>query len=343
MTRWFEKNGPKGDVVVASRVRLARNRWDYAFSLKLNEADAKKMIADTLARIKKVDEFADYDCYDFDELNEFQKMAMKERHVISKFLTEQGQAAGLVSPDEEVSIMINEEDHIRIQAYAAGMDMNRAYERASHIDDVLGKVIEYAYHQQYGYLTTCPTNAGTGMRASYLLHLPALSGMGQVSSIIREVGRFGLSMKGAYGEGNACPGDIYTISNQITLGLSEKEIIDNLDNIVEQIIDQERTARQKYVSYKRISAQDTAYRSYGVLRFARKMSLKDAMVLLSEFRMGLFLDLLKSDEAKDFSVYQMMIGILPNNLQLMQGKELEGEDIEVERARFIRDNLPLIQ
>ena len=252
---------------------------------------------------------------------------------------EQKNAAGLVSPNEDISIMLNEEDHIRIQCFTAGMNMPLVYDKASQMDDLIGSSVDYAYHPKYGYLTTCPSSVGTGMRASYMLHLPALSGMGQLAGIMNEVGRFGLSMSSVFGEGSSSPGDIYRISNQTTLGLTEKELIDNLDNIVKQIIDQERMGRQQYIKQRRVTAEDAAYRSYGVLKYARKLSLKDALVLLSELRMGMFLGLFEENENNDFSIYQMMIGIQPYSLQLERGK-LSQEELEVARSEFVRENLP---
>ena len=339
MTRWFEENGPNGDVVISSRVRLARNITEYNFSLKLDEKSAERMIGDTLEKLKSIKELNNYTEFDFKNLNECQRHAMEERHAISRFLMEQKNAAGLVSPNEDISIMLNEEDHIRIQCFTAGMNMPLVYDKASQMDDLIGSSVDYAYHPKYGYLTTCPSSVGTGMRASYMLHLPALSGMGQLAGIMNEVGRFGLSMSSVFGEGSSSPGDIYRISNQTTLGLTEKELIDNLDNIVKQIIDQERMGRQQYIKQRRVTAEDAAYRSYGVLKYARKLSLKDALVLLSELRMGMFLGLFEENENNDFSIYQMMIGIQPYSLQLERGK-LSQEELEVARSEFVRENLP---
>ncbi|MDD6797148.1 MAG: hypothetical protein PUE71_02530 [Clostridia bacterium] len=339
MTRWFEENGPNGDVVISSRVRLARNITEYNFSLKLDEKSAERMIGDTLEKLKGIKELNNYTEFDFKNLNECQRHAMEERHAISRFLMEQKNAAGLVSPNEDISIMLNEEDHIRIQCFTAGMNMPLVYDKASQMDDLIGSSVDYAYHPKYGYLTTCPSSVGTGMRASYMLHLPALSGMGQLAGIMNEVGRFGLSMSSVFGEGSSSPGDIYRISNQTTLGLTEKELIDNLDNIVKQIIDQERMGRQQYIKQRRVTAEDAAYRSYGVLKYARKLSLKDALVLLSELRMGMFLGLFEENENNDFSIYQMMIGIQPYSLQLERGK-LSQEELEVARSEFVRENLP---
>lgn len=342
MLRWFEVNGKNSDVVISSRVRLARNLEGYNFSLKLEPEDARKMIDDSLEKIRGMKEFTDFSTYDFKDLDVYQKVAMKERHVISNFLLNQDMAAGLVSPDENMSIMINEEDHIRIQAYVSGMDMNKAYTMADKADDSIGKGLKYAYDEKYGYLTTCPSNVGTGMRASYMLHLPALAGSNRIAGIATEIGRFGLVLRGIYGEGSRSLGYIYQVSNQVTLGLSEREIIDNLNNITQQIITQERNLRKQYVTKKRTTALDGVYRSYGVLKYARKMSLKDGMVLLSELRLGLAENLIKVASDVDCSIYQLMIGIQPANLQMLSGHELSEEEIDVQRSEFIRDNLPLI-
>lgn len=344
MNRWFELNGEDSDVVISSRVRLARNLPDYNFSLKLNNKEAKKMIDESFSKINKIEHLKSYTSFDFIDLDQFQKIAMLERHVISPFLINQKVAAGFVSEDENISIMLNEEDHVRIQAFAPGSDMELAYKNADMIDDFLSNVIEYAYNSKYGYLTTCPSNVGTGMRASYMLHLPALSGTNKLSGIASEIGRFGLIIRGIYGEGTKGLGDIYQISNQITLGFSENEIIDNLSNIVYQIVQQERVARRQYISRKRITAEDVVYRSYGILKYSRKISLKDAMALLSELRLGIEQGILKlAEQDKDFSTYALMISIQPANLQLILERELTDEELELERARFIRENLPIIQ
>lgn len=343
MLRWFEENGRDSDVVISSRVRLARNTRDYNFSLKLTDSDARKMVDSLKTEIGKLDAVKDYSQYDFSGLDDYQKTAMKERHVISDFLLGQKVAAGFVSKEEDVSIMLNEEDHIRIQAYASGMNMDKAFQLADKTDDAVALAADYAYDEKYGYLTTCPSNVGTGMRASYMLHLPALANNNRIAGLAAEVGRFGLVMSGVYGDRAKGYGDIYQLSNQITLGLSEKDIIDNLSHIANQIIGQERALRRQYVLNKKLSALDTVYRSYGVLRYARKMSLKDAMLLLSQVRLGLAEGLVATDSESEFCVYQLIIGIQPANLALMNENELSEEEIEEYRAKFIRDNLPVIR
>lgn len=342
MLRWFEENGKNSDVVISGKVRLARNINGYNFSLKLSSGDSQIMIADVLSRLTNLKEFGNYSVFQFKDLDDCQKTAMKERHVISEFLLGQENAAGLVSADENISIMINEEDHIRIQAYVSGMDIDKAFEYANSVDDIIGRHIDYSYDEKYGYLTTCPSNVGTGMRASYMLHLPALTGSGKIAGLATEVGRFGLVLK-SVGIDNGNYGDIYQVTNQYTLGKSEKEILDNLTNITEQIVEQERTLRKQYISRKRLSAQDTVYRAYGVLKYARKVSLKDGMLLLSQLRLGLAEKLVRPSSDIDVSIYQLMIGIQPANLQMMSQDDMSEEDIDVARSQFIRDNLPLIQ
>ena len=299
MLRWFEQNGPEGDVVISSRVRLARNLKDYNFSLKLDTPDAHKMIGEAAQKLRVLSEFKDFHEY--------------------------------------------EEDHIRIQAYRAGMDMERAYEAADHIDDCIGAVLPYAYDTQYGYLTTCPSNVGTGMRVSYMCHLPALAWNNKIQGIAAEIGRFGLVMHSVYSDGNKSAGDIYQISNQITLGITEKELIENITNIVQQIVTQERILRNRLKEKQKISVLDGIYRSYGILKYARKVSLKDGLVLLSQLRLGLAEGLVKTPDERDYAIYQLMIGIQPGNLEMLASQELTEEETDVMRAQFIRENLPSIE
>ena len=293
-------------------------------------------------RLKTVSPISGYNSYNFDYLDAYQKMGMRERHVISPYLEKQDYAAGFVAPDEDVSIMINEEDHIRIQAFAAGMNMQKAYTLADKMDDVIGDVLDYSYDQKFGYLTTLPSNAGTGMRASYMLHLPALAGNDKISGLIPEVGRFGLVLKAMEGDNNRALGDIYQLTNLVTLGKSEKDIIDNLDNIAEQIIAQERNYRKQYITKRKMTALDMVYRSYGVLKYARKVTLNDGELLLSQIRFGLASGLIKADGFDESNIYQLMIGIHPANLLMISNKDMDEEELEVSRADFIREHLPTI-
>lgn len=343
MLRWFEQNGKDGDVIISSRVRLARNLESYNFSLKLNVSDEHKMINEAADKLRVLPEFKDFCEYHFENLEQAQREAMKERHVISDFLLNQSVAGGFVSPNEDLSVMLNEEDHIRIQAYCAGMDMERAYKAADGIDDSIGSVLSYAYDEKYGYLTTCPSNVGTGMRVSFMCHLPALSRNNKIQGLAAEIGRFGLVMHSVYSDGQKSAGDIYQISNQITLGVTEKEQIENITNIAGQIVKQERNLRARLKEKQRVSLLDGIYRSYGILKYARKVSLKDGLVLLSQLRLGLSEGLVKTPDERDYAVYQLMIGIQPGNLEMLAQHSLSEEETDVIRADFIRENLPSIE
>lgn len=343
MLRWFEDNGKDSDVVISSRVRLARNVKGYKFSYMLETEEETELKNTIMKKLDSVKSLNKYNSYDFDNLDIYQKMAMKERFVISDYLQQQEIAAGLVSPQEDISIMVNEEDHIRIQAYVAGMNINKAFTLVDKKDDEIGQVLDYAYNERYGYLTTCLSNVGTGMRASYMMHLPALSGNNRISGLVSEVGRFGLTLRAVEGDNNRALGDVYQLSNQVTLGKTEKEIMDNLSNIARQIVKQERNLRQQYIEQRRIQVQDLTYRSYGILKYARKVSLKDGMLLLSQLRLGLSTGLIKSVEDIGSSIYQLMIGIHPANLLMLSDRDCDAEQLDIARADFIRDNIPTIQ
>lgn len=343
MLRWFEQNGKDGDVIISSRVRLARNLRNYNFSLKLSPADEQELIREAAQKLRTLPELEGFHEYCFEDLEEAQKTAMKERHVISTFLFNQNTAGGFVSENEAVSVMLNEEDHIRIQAYRAGMDMERAYDEADRLDNCIGMVLPYAYDERYGYLTTCPSNVGTGMRVSFMCHLPALSWNNKIQGLASEIGRFGLVMHSIYSDGQKSAGDIYQISNQITLGVTEREQIENITNIAGQIVKQERIWRTRLKEKQKVSVLDGIYRSYGILKYARKISLKDGLVLLSQLRLGLAEKLVETADERDYAIYRLMIGIQQGNLEMLSQHRLSEEEADIVRADFIRENLPLIE
>lgn len=342
MYRWFEETGMNHDVILASRVRLARNLSQYPFSTKITAQQTDRMISEVGKSIMTISKTKDFRDYILEDLDETDKAALVERSVISKYLARQDKAMFFVSEDEKNSIMVNEEDHIRIQCVEAGMNLAGAFERANQLDDAIGEKVQYAYDDNLGYLTTCPTNVGTGMKVSYMMHLPALGNSKKIQSLISEVGHFGIHMKGLYEEDGSGCGHIYQITNQKTLGLSEQEIITNLDSVAKQIMEQEREFRKQILKKDRLHLEDEIYKSYGILKYARSLKYKDAMLFLSELRLGLSLGLVEFQEKTDFIVYQLMIGIQPANLKLISGKEPEESELEELRATFIRENLPLI-
>lgn len=342
MLRWFEEPGVRNDVIISSRIRLARNISAYPFSVKMSSEQAERMLAYAGKIMLKLPEVSGYRDYILDELDATQKGALVERNVISGYLAKQDKAMFFVSEDEKNTIMLNEEDHIRIQCVETGMNLENAFKRVNILDNVIGEKLEYAYDDNFGYLTTCPSNVGTGMKASCVLHLPALVNSKKIQNLITEVSHFGINMKGLYGEDGSGCGHMYQISNQKTMGQSEEEIISNLESIVKQISEQEKECRRQIMKNDRMKLEDEIYKSYGILKYARRLKYQDAMLFLSELRLGVSLGIIKFQEGADIIVYQLMIGIQPANLKSISGRAVTESELEELRAEFIRENLPLI-
>ncbi|MGF7143600.1 protein arginine kinase [Anaerotaenia torta] len=343
MLKWYEQIPLDSDVVISSRVRLARNLRTYPFSPKINEEQASALVNEVkqiAGSLSEADNRRYYSC-NISSLSEIDKIAMVERHIVSPLLAEKQQTTGLIlSDDETVSIMINEEDHVRIQAIVGGIDIEQAYEEADRIDDIAYEKLHFAYDEKYGYLTVCPTNAGTGMRASCMVFLPALTAARMIQKLMEELGKYGVTIRGIYGEGTKSLGSIYQISNQKTMGVSESEIIENLKRIVQQVVKQERKRREYMLSVNTDEIEDQVFRSYGVLKYARQMSSDDAMALLSQIKFGADCGLIKFDRA--FNVHKLMMGVQPGSLQWTLGKNVGSLTRDQARAEYIKRELPSV-
>lgn len=341
MLKWYEEIVPDSDVVISSRVRLARNLDNYPFSSKITEEQANSLVNEVKgvsSSLSEKDNRRYYAC-NISTLSDIDKTAMVERHIVSPLLAQKEQTTGLIlSEDETISIMINEEDHVRIQAIVGGMNLEKAYQEADRIDDIAYEKLHFAYDEKYGYLTSCPTNAGTGMRASCMVFLPALSSARLIQKLIEEVGKYGVTIRGIYGEGTKSLGNIYQISNQKTMGNSESEIIENLKRIVFQVVKQERKRREYMLSVSTDEIEDQVFRSYGVLKYARQISSEDAMALLSQLKFGADCGLVKFD--KEFNVHKLMMGVQPGSLQWTLGKNVGSLTRDQSRAEYIRKELP---
>jgi protein arginine kinase len=347
MTKWYEeKRENSNDVIISSRIRLARNLKNYSFSNRLNHEEAEKLIQEVKEGFFNQSEMAHkyFDYFNIDTLDNLDKIALMERHVISPLLIKREVDTGLIlSHNEGMSVMINEEDHLRIQYLTQGMNMEKAIEEANRVDDLLEGYLQYAYDEKYGYLTSCPTNVGTGLRASYMMHLPALESSGKLQIILEAIGKFGITVRGIYGEGTQGEGSVFQISNQITLGQSEQEIVDNLNSVASQIVDQERKVRDNLLSENKYQLEDSIYRSYGILTQARVLTAKEAMSFLSDVKMGLELDIIQFEGEQVLNIYELMMAIQPANLQKNIHKTLTADDRDIERATYIRENLPKIK
>lgn len=340
MFKWYDESGDFTDVVISSRVRLARNLKKYPFSIRLSQEGAKALVEEVSGKLKNTkSEDGTLLACSLDSMDDIERTAMVERHILSPMIAEKKQTAGLLmSENEAICVLINEEDHLRIQGMAGGMNIQKAFERANRIDDMAEKAMEFAYDEKYGYLTSCPTNVGTGMRASYMMFLPALGAAGKINRLADEVGKYGAALRGMYGEGTEGTANIYQISNQKTLGSSEEDIIENLNNIALQVILQERKRREYVLMNNFEVIEDQIYRSYGVLKYTRQIGAKDAMTLLAQIKLGFDTGILKSDEP--VNIFRMMMDIQPSNLQCRLGKNTGSMKRDKARAAYLNQNLP---
>ena len=339
--RWYEGKGNDGDVVISSRIRLARNLRKYPFPSKISREEEISLLSDAESCSEALEEKLSSNFFycNFNSLLDTEKLAMVERHIVSPNFAEKKANTGLVlSEDESVSIMINEEDHLRIQTFSRGKNMQEVYRLASTVDDTLEARLGFAFDRQYGYLTSCPTNLGTGLRASYMMFLPALTYTGNIKKLARELADYGIALRGIYGENTETVGDICQISNQRTLGPSEREIIDALDSVAESVVAEERKAREVLVSQHYDEIEDQVYRSYGLLKYARNLSCQDAITLLGQVKLGADTGILKFDG--EFEFYKMMINIQRANLQMINGAAYGKSKRGRYRAEYIRKTLP---
>lgn len=343
MLKWYEQKAPDGDVVISSRVRLARNLANYPFSLKISNDQAEKMVEEVKETTEDLNQGTGkkhYSC-NLGTLSNIDKRAMVERHIISPNLVENQQVTGLIlSEDETISIMINEEDHLRIQSIVGGMNLEAAYEVASRVDDIVSEKLDIAFDEKYGYLTSCPTNVGTGLRASCMVFLPALSSAGIIHRMFEELSKYGVTIRGIYGEGTKSLGSLYQISNQKTLGKTEREIIYSLNNVVNQIVKQERLKRQEIQDNNYDKIEDQVYRAYGILKYARQLTSSEAMSLLAQIKLAIDCDLIKFD--KDVNIHKLMMGVQPGSLQWTIGKDVDDSQENYSRAEYLRKEIPRV-
>ncbi len=336
MTKWYTDSLIDEGIVISSRIRLARNIKKYPFPINLQGEAICKMIDEAVSAIKN-DRTAigeRFEFLDLSKITDIEKRTLVEHHVVSLELLKRKSGA-LLLDDETISIMLNEEDHIRIQSIFAGNNIEKASEMADKIDDLIEETIEYAFDTDFGYLTSCPTNTGTGLRASYMLHIPTLERTGQLKNVASALSKFGMTIRGIYGEGTEPLGSIYQISNQLTMGKSEQEIIAALTGFTNQIIEKETLLAENAIKLNKAEMEDRVYRAYGILTHCRKISAKEAMNLLSEIRSGYVFNILKLPKPK-LNIYNIMMNIQPGSLQKHHQKQLNESERDYFRAEYIR-------
>lgn len=341
---WMKAKGPDADIVLSSRIRLARNLKDHPFPLAATTETNQKIyeyVKESVAG-RSYSDLGDFDIISIDELSLIEKRALVEKHTISPHLAETSEDGGvLINENESVSIMVNEEDHLRIQCLFPGFQLNEALTLASGVDDWLEQKFDYAFNETRGYLTSCPTNVGTGMRASVMMHLPALMMTKQMNRIAPAITQLGLVVRGIYGEGSEALGNVFQISNQITLGKSEADIVEDLRGVVMQLIQQERAARGALLSSSKLHLEDRVWRSYGILAHSRIIQSKEAATCLSDVRLGIDLELIKG-LSQDI-LNELMILTQPGFLQQYAKKSLKADERDQLRATLIRERLKMEQ
>ncbi|MBP2002601.1 protein arginine kinase [Paenibacillus shirakamiensis] len=340
LSEWMRNRGYESDIVISSRVRIARNLQHLAFPMLATNSQSEEVLAklQDVLQDERLHQFGQMHTLLLDELDELDKEVLVEKHLISPNLANESRSgAVLISEDESLSIMINEEDHLRIQCLYPGFHVQDAWEKATAVDDIFESHVDFAFDDKRGYLTSCPTNVGTGLRASVMMHLPALVLSQQINRILSAVTQVGLTVRGIYGEGSEAMGNLFQISNQITLGQSEVEIIDNLHGVVLQIIEHEKSARQKLISESRLRMTDRVMRSFGILSNASIMDAKEAAQRLSDVRLGVDLGLI--DHLSAPALNELNVLTQPGFLQKTFNEHMERGERDMYRAKLIREKL----
>ena len=330
---WYLESGKESDVIVSSRIRLARNLSNLPFKVKMSKEDINKL----LEKVKFITPSLGYGLkyLKIKDMDDITKMSLVEKHILSPeiALNKEQDGAILINDEENICIMINEEDHIRLQVFTSGLDLQNTLNLAIEIDEKLNEILGFSASEKYGFLTACPTNVGTGLRASVMVHLPALKITGNLSRLLHIVNSFGMTIRGAYGEDSKAKSDIYQISNNQTLGITEKEIVTNLENITKKVMEQERLAR-KYLAKNSDDLEDKVYRSFGILTNARKLTSEETDNLLSDIKLGTDLGII--EELSDNKVKELMLYTKPANLQKRIGKLLDANERDKNRAEVIK-------
>lgn len=332
MPKWLKENAPESDVVVSTRMRLARNLADVPFPSRLKRQDEIKKVhngaKDSLLKS------TDFTYQRMANMNTLERRALVQRHIISSEMSRKSDGGLIMSSDESVSLMIMEEDHYRLQSLKPGLALTEAYGEIDMLDKMLSEGVEYAFDDEFGFLTSCPTNAGTGLRASVMLHLPALTamkGMHRISSMIAKVG---MTVRGAFGEGSSASGAFYQVSNQVTLGVTEQEILDRLMTTASTVIEFERNTRKELYKNLGIVLEDKIWRAIGVLKHARKISDAEAQKLISDAAFGVSLGIVPALTSS--KLYQVMMDTRPAVIVEQHGKMIQ-QQRDIMRADIIRE------
>jgi protein arginine kinase len=338
VSSWLKGTGPHSDIVISSRIRLARNLKKAPFPHWAKKNDAEQVLVSAKAAFERTAELKSAVFLHMEELDNIDKQFLVERHLMSnEHAVRSNQKALCVTPREDIAVMVNEEDHLRIQVMESGFDLDKTWDVINSIDDQLSGFLPYAFSREWGYLTACPTNTGTGMRGSVMLHLPALVMSRQINKVLEAIAKLSFTTRGLYGEGTQASGNFFQISNQVSLGLREEEILGNIKGVIGQIIEQEQKAREVLLAEHREMLEDRIWRSYGTLKNAHIISSSETVELLSMLRLGNDLGLVENMERG--LINELFILTQPAHLQKLEGKKLSANERDVKRAQIIRERL----
>jgi protein arginine kinase len=337
-SEWLKGTGPHSDIVISSRIRFARNLEKIPFPHWTNKKQAAEVLQMVEDAVAKVEALRQCTVFRLAEMDSIDKQFLIERHLMSyEHAQKNNSKAVIIDEEEDISIMVNEEDHLRIQVMQSGFNLYEAWELINRIDDGLASELNYAFVSEWGYLTACPTNTGTGMRGSVMLHLPALVMTRQINQVLAAVAKLSFTTRGLYGEGTQATGNFFQISNQVSLGQSETEIIENINGLIRQVIEQEKASRQLLLERNRSMLEDKINRSLGILKSAHIISSQETTELLSLVRLGIDLAMIKDINRR--AVNELFILTQPAHLQKIENKKLSSGERDVKRAELIRTKL----
>jgi protein arginine kinase len=335
---WLSGKGSSSQVVLSSRIRLARNISNTPFPSRADTNNRERVLSFVKSAVEKSQGLSKGTFLECNQMDDLDRTFMVERHLVSLEFTQCNSfSALLIGEEENLSIMVNEEDHLRIQALAPGLEIRQAFKLANMVDDELSRTLEFAFDPTFGYLTTCPTNTGTGMRASVLIHLPGLALTQEIEKVISEISKVGLVVRGVYGEGSDVLGNLFQVSNQKTLGRSEEEIMEDLEGVTRRIIEREENARLRLFSEARDQIEDKIWRAYGILRYARSLTSEEVLNMLSALRLGIGMGVLEKVSLSQ--VNEILALTQPAHLQKYFGKRMETGERDRVRAELIRTKL----
>ncbi|MCK5012490.1 MAG: protein arginine kinase [Candidatus Omnitrophica bacterium] len=336
--QWLKGRGAFSNIVMSSRIRLARNLAGNPFPNKARKKELNEILAIVVNATENIEFFKKSILFKINELDNVDKQFLIERHLMSHEHASSPEGKALIVSEEEVlSVMINEEDHLRLQVMQSGFNLDETWKIANTIDDALSQELEFAYSLHWGYLTACPTNTGTAMRGSVMLHLPALVMTKQINKVLAAISKLNFASRGFYGEGTQASGNFYQISNQVSMGHAESDVLQNINGLIRQVIEQEEQARQALLVQNKPMLEDKIFRSYGVLKNAHIISSQETVELLSMVRLGIDLDIVRDVDRN--AINELFIMIQPAHLQKIEGKKLSASERDTKRANLIREKI----